>query len=151
MASQLATILDAIADTLEAATPTTRAGVLYRRWRGAELVETVPLPMRERAFQLRLGASRIPRTMSSVSTIWHRAELLLVIGYSLDEPRQGDSNGLGVHLLPWTDEEDVRRVLAHGSPLSGVSGVLRLLFLGADSPTATSRTYRFDLEWSRSY
>lgn len=147
MAGNIATILDAIADALEGATPDTRPLVTFKRWRGPGNVESAPLPGRERAFQLRLGASRTPRTVSTLTATWHRADLLVVIGYDFTSPRATDTGGLGVHQLAWDDHKQVLQKMAFGNPLSGVSNVKRLVFLGADAPGPTSRTYRFDLEW----
>lgn len=147
MATNIPTILDALADALEAATPDTRANVTFKRWRGPGNVENAPLPIRERAFQLRLGASRKPRTVSTLTATWFRAELLLVVGYSFMEPRALDTGGLGTHQLAWDDHKQILQKLAFGNPLSGVSNVKRLVFLGASAPGPTSRTYTFDLEW----
>lgn len=147
MATNIPTILDALADALEAATPDTRANVTFKRWRGPGNVENAPLPGRERAFQLRLGASRKPRTVSTLTATWLRAELLLVVGYNFMEPRALDTGGLGTHQLAWDDHKQILQKLAFGNPLSGVSNVKRLVFLGASAPGPTSRTYTFDLEW----
>jgi hypothetical protein len=147
MASTLETALDAVADALESITPSTKPNVVFLRWRGAEDIDKVPGPMRERAFLLRLGASTIPRSMSAISAWWNRAELQVKIGYNLEEPRQHDVQGLGVDLLPFVDEALVRRALQYGNPFLAVGDVKRLVFISADPPTATSRTYRFDLEW----
>jgi hypothetical protein len=147
MAGNIATILDAIADALESATPDTRPNVTFKRWRGPGLVESAPLPGRERAFQMRLGASRRPRTVSTITSTWHRADLLLVIGYDFGAPRALDTGGLGVHQLAWDDHKQILQKLQFGNPLSGVSNVKRLVFLGAAAPGPTSRTYTFDCEW----
>ena len=61
-------VLDAIATALENATPQVRPNVVFRRWRGSQPVEDVAGPMRERSFMMRLGASSIPRTISSPTT-----------------------------------------------------------------------------------
>jgi hypothetical protein len=150
VAGNISTILDAVADALESATPDTRPNVTFKRWRGPGLVESAPLPGRERAFQMRLGASKPPRSkcLSSSGGTWHRADLLVVIGYDFGAPRATDTGGLGVHQLAWDDHKQVLQKLCFGNPLSAVSGVKRMVFLGADSPGPTSRTYRFDCEWA---
>jgi hypothetical protein len=147
MASNLPTILDALADALEAVTPDERAAVLFRRHRGSP-VETLAPDLRVRAFQFRLGASRRPRTVSTLTATWHRCDLLLVVGYDFANDLYGDdTNGLGPHWLAFIDQKQIVQALGFGNPLSGVSNVKRLVFLGADAPGQASRTYRFDLEF----
>jgi hypothetical protein len=149
VASNLPTILDALADALEAVTPDERAAVLFRRWRGGGDVAAIEATdLRVRAFQFRLGASRKPRTVSTNTATWHRCDLLLVVGYDFSADLYGDdSNGLGVHWLAFVDQKQIVRTLAFGNPLSGVSNVKRLVFTGASAPGPTSRTYTFDCEW----
>lgn len=148
MASNLPTILDALADALEAVTPDERPLVLFKRWRGGGDVSALAVDLRVRAFQFRLGASRRPRTVSTLTATWHRCDLLLVVGYDFTSDLYGDdSNGLGAHWLALIDQKAIVQTLGFGNPLSGVSNVKRLVFSGADAPSATSRTYRWDLEW----
>ena len=142
------TVLDALATALESAKPDVRPNVVFRRWRGAQRIDDVPGPMRERAFLMRLGASSNPRTISSPTVFWCRAELQLHIGYNLSEPRQNDVAGIGLDLLPWTDQKAVFDSLIMGNPLVGVANVKRMVFISADAPTERTRVYRFDLEWA---
>jgi hypothetical protein len=148
MASNLPTILDALADALEAVTPDERAGVLFKRWRGGGTVEALAVDLRVRAFQFRLGASKRPRTVSTLTATWHRCDLLLVVGYDFSADLYGDdANGLGAHWLAFIDQKKIVQTLGFGNPLSGVSNVKRLVFSGASAPGPASRTYTFDLEW----
>jgi hypothetical protein len=125
MASNLPTILDALADALEAVTPDERAGVLFKRWRGGGTVEALAVDLRVRAFQFRL-----------------------VVGYDFSADLYGDdANGLGAHWLAFIDQKKIVQTLGFGNPLSGVSNVKRLVFSGASAPGPASRTYTFDLEW----
>lgn len=140
--------MDAIAEALELTIPSYRGNVRYRRWRGEQMIETVPLPMRERGFQLRLGSSVTPRTMSTRNVMWMRSELQVVIGYNLTEPRNLDWDGMGIHQLPQLDEFDVTRALTLGGPLRNVPDTKTLVLKSADPVSTTSRTYRFDFEWA---
>ena len=153
MSQNITTVLDAIADSLEAITPDVRPGVLFKRWTGEGLIERAPIEVSERRFQLRLGINRTPRTLSSSTSQWQRAELLVVIRYNLTEPRQNDSgtSNLGVHTLIWADHKQLVNKLVYGNVFSALSNVKRLVFLGADTPSDTSRTYRFDFEWAESF
>jgi hypothetical protein len=153
VAQNVTTLLDAIADGLEAITPDVRAGVLFKRWTGEGLIERAPIEVSERRFQLRLGLGKTPRTLSSTTSQWQRAELLLVVRYNFTEPRQNDSgtSNLGVHTLPWADHKQIVNKLVYGNVFSAVSGVKRLLLLSADTPGDTSRTWRFDFEWAESF
>lgn len=141
-------VLDAVATALENVKPDVRPNVVFRRWRGATPIETVAGPMRERAFMMRLGAGSIPRTISSPTLFWCRAELQLHIGYNLSEPRQNDINGIGIDQQLWADERVVRSALVFGNALSGVANVKRMVLISVDPPTDRSRVYRFDLEWA---
>jgi hypothetical protein len=149
MSSNLPTILDALADALEAVTPDERPLVLFKRWRGGGNVEAIEAAdQRVRAFQFRLGASRKPRTVSTLTATWHRCDLLVVVGYDFSADLYGDdANGLGAHWLAFVDQKKIVQTLGFGNPLSGVSNVKRLVFTGASAPGPTSRTYTFDLEW----
>lgn len=141
-------VLDSIATTLENVKPDVRPNVVFRRWRGSTPIDQVAGPMRERAFMMRLGAGSIPRTISSPSLFWCRAELQLHIGYNLQEPRQNDVMGIGIDHQIWADERAVRGVLAFGNPLAGVANVKRMVLINVDPPTDRTRVYRFDLEWA---
>jgi hypothetical protein len=146
--TNLETILDALADALEAVTPDSRATTLFARWPGIQPVEQLPPALRERAFQFRLGAARRPRTISTNTKTWHRHELQLVIGYNQDGDIHGDStNNLGQQWLPMADTKKVLQTLAFGNPLSGVSDVKRMVYTGSTIGPA-SRTFLFDLEWA---
>lgn len=147
-ATTIEVVLDAIATALEAAVCPVKPAVRFVRWRGSQRIDDVPGPMRERAFLMRLGAGSTPRTISSPTVYWCRAELQLHIGYNLSEPRQIDVSGIGLDLLPWTDERVVRGALVVGNPLEGVANVKRMVFISADAPTERTRVYRFDLEWA---
>lgn len=142
------TILDAISTALETVVCPVKPALKFVRWRGSQDIRDIPGPMRERAFLLRLGASSIPRSMSSQRISWCRAELLLRIGYNLNEPRQVDPLGVGIDLLPWTDEGVIRQTIQYGNPLLSVDNVKRLVFIAADAPAGVERQYRFDLEWA---
>lgn len=141
-------VLDAIASALEGAKPDVRPNVVFRRWRGATPIDQVAGPMRERAFMMRLGAGSIPRTISSPTLFWCRAELQLHIGYNLSEPRQNDINGIGIDHQLWADERAIRSALVFGNPLAGVNNVKRMVLISVDPPTDRTRVYRFDLEWA---
>lgn len=141
-------VLDAIASALEGAKPDVRPNVVFRRWRGATPIDQVAGPMRERAFMMRLGAGSIPRTISSPTLFWCRAELQLHIGYNLSEPRQNDINGIGIDQQLWADERAIRSALVFGNPLAGVNNVKRMVLISVDPPTDRTRVYRFDLEWA---
>lgn len=141
-------VLDAIASALEGAKPDVRPNVVFRRWRGATPIDQVAGPMRERAFMMRLGAGSIPRTISSPTLFWCRAELQLHIGYNLSEPRQNDINGIGIDQQIWADERAIRSALVFGNPLAGVDNVKRMVLISVDPPTDRTRVYRFDLEWA---
>lgn len=141
-------VLDAVASALENAKPDVRPNVVFRRWRGATPIDQVAGPMRERAFMMRLGAGSIPRTISSPTLFWCRAELQLHIGYNLSEPRQNDINGIGIDQQIWADERAIRSALVFGNPLAGVNNVKRMVLISVDPPTDRTRVYRFDLEWA---
>lgn len=141
-------VLDAVASALENAKPDVRPNVVFRRWRGATPIDQVAGPMRERAFMMRLGAGSIPRTISSPTLFWCRAELQLHIGYNLSEPRQNDINGIGIDQQLWADERAIRSALVFGNPLAGVNNVKRMVLISVDPPTDRTRVYRFDLEWA---
>lgn len=141
-------VLDAVASALEGAKPDVRPNVVFRRWRGATPIDQVAGPMRERAFMMRLGAGSIPRTISSPTLFWCRAELQLHIGYNLSEPRQNDINGIGIDQQLWADERAIRSALVFGNPLAGVNNVKRMVLISVDPPTDRTRVYRFDLEWA---
>jgi hypothetical protein len=151
VSSNIETLLEAMAFALDNTVPDVRADVPFIRWTGEDKVERAPLEIRERKYQLRLGASLKPRTISSLTSQWQRAELLVVVGYNFTEPRQQDTqqSDLGVHVLPWIDQRCI--TLAMGNVFSSNTGVKRLLFLSADPPGESSRTWRFDLEWSESF
>lgn len=148
MATNIEIILNALATSLEAFPPDIRPNVRFRRWRGDQRVEDAPLPMRERAFQLRLGISRIPRTLSSFEKFWNRAELQLVIGYNFGEPRQNDAPGLGIDAMAWADNRAVLAAMTFTKPLQNVPDCKPLIFSAADAPSLTARVYRFDFEWA---
>lgn len=141
-------VLDAVATALENVKPDVRPNVVFRRWRGATPIDQVAGPMRERAFMMRLGAGSIPRTISSPSLFWCRAELQLHIGYNLQEPRQNDVMGIGIDHQVWADERAIRGALAFGNPLGTVANVKRMVLISVDPPTERTRVYRFDLEWA---
>ena len=154
MAQNVTTLLDAIADALEAITPDVRPSLLFKRWTGENRIESAPIEVSERRFQLRLGiGNKSPRTMSSSTRQWQRAELLVVIRYNLTEPRQNDSgtSNLGIHTLPWSDHKQIVNKLVYGNVFSAQTDVKRLLFLGADETGDTVRIWRFDLEWAESF
>ena len=148
MASHIETVLDAIMDSIESITPDTRSNVPFKRWRGEKQIEEVPLPMRERGFQIRFGSSQTPRTLSSPTIQWQRVVLKIVVGYSLNEPRSGDSAGIGIHLIPFSDGKQIMRKLVYGDALSAVANCKRLVHLGRDDVGETSHTWSFDLEWA---
>lgn len=150
MAEKLSTIINAIATRLEQIVPDVRSNVPFKRWTDAKPLEQASIELRERAFQIRLGKTLQPRTMSSLSVQWQRAELLVVVGYNFTEPRQNDAvlYNVGIHTQPFIDHRQLVNALVYGNALSGIDGVLRLLFLDAETPTDTARTWRFDLEWS---
>lgn len=147
------TILAALSTALEspALTPDFRPAVPFKRNRDALPIEALPGPRRERAFNFRLGPSLVPRTMSCQTIQWHRNELLLVIGYNFEEPRQGDTQGIGPHQQAMADERVIMNALAIGNPLSGVSNVKRMRWLGGNTPDRFARTYRLDLEWAETF
>lgn len=151
--SNIEAILESIAYAVESITPDVRPQVLFRRWTGDGKIENAPIEIRERGFQFRMGKTLVPRTLSSSSQQWQRCELLLTIGYNLDEPRQNDTNenNLGVHILPFVDHRCIVNTLIIGNALGSVTGVKRLLLLDAETPSETSRTWRFDLEWAESF
>ena len=148
MATNIEVILNALANSLEAFVPDVRPNVRFRRWKGEQRVEDAPLPMRERAFQLRLGISRIPRTLSSFEQFWNRAELQLIIGYNFTEPRQNDVAGLGIDAMAWADNRAVLGAMTFTKPLQSVPNCKPLILLAADAPSTTARVYRFDFEWA---
>jgi hypothetical protein len=147
-ATNIETILASLATALENYIPDVRPNVRFRRWKGADRVENAPLPMRERAFQLRLGISRIPRTLSALDSFWCRAELQLIVGYNFSEPRQNDVAGIGIDAMAWADQKAVLAALMFGRPLANVPHCKSLIFNAADAPSTSARTYRFDLEWA---
>lgn len=149
--TNIETIVDALSTALETITPDARPTSRFKRWKGGGLVEKASTPLRERAFQFRLGASKTPRRLSSLTIQWQRCELQLIVGYNLDEPQQGDALGLGLHRLPMSDAKQIVNKLYLSNALSGVSNVLRLQYGGADSPGEASRVYRFDLEWGETF
>lgn len=153
MPASIDNILEALCYAMENIVPDVRPDVLFKRWMGSARVETAPIELRERAFQFLLGRTSTPRTISSQTQQWQRIELLLVVGYNLSEPRQKDSNSfnVGTHTLPFIDQRQIYKTLVIGNVFENVSGVKRLVFLGADSVGPTSRTYRFDLEYSESF
>ncbi len=145
------TILDALSTALEAIEPDTRPGTRFKRWRGEGKVENAKGPLRERAFQWRLGPSKTPRTLSSLTKQWHRVTLYLTIGYNFNEPQQGDAMGTGFQRIAMSDQRQLVNKLFISNALSGVSNVKRLQYNGADSPSETSMTYKFDIEWAESF
>ena len=153
MSSNIESILERISYALENTIPDVRSDDRFIRWTGEDRVERAPIELRERRFQLRLGASLKPRTLSSQAQQWQRAELLLVIGYNFTEPRQNDAqqNDLGIHLLPWIDQRCLVNTLVISNVFTNITGVKRLQFISADQPGETSRTWRFDLEWSENF
>lgn len=141
-------IIHALSSALESATPNLRPAVPFKRSRDAKPIETLPGPQRERTFGFRPGASLTPRTMSCATVQWHRNELVLVVGYNFEEPRQSDTLGIGPYQQAMSDEGVIFDVLAIGNPLSGVSNVKRMRWLGGSAPGRFTREYRLDLEWA---
>lgn len=153
MSSNIESILERVAYALENIIPDARPDDRFIRWTGEGKIEKAPIELRERRFQLRLGTTLRPRTLSSLTQQWQRAELLVVVGYNFTEPRQNDAqqNDLGLHVLPWIDQRCLINTLVITNVFNGATGVKRLLFISADQPTDTSRTWRFDLEWSENF
>lgn len=149
--TNLETILDKLATALEAITPEYKPGVKFKRWRGEKRVEDLPQPNRERAFQFRMGRTLTPRTLSSPTLHWHRNIIVCAVGYVFEESRQGDAQGLGPHRICFADEKMIIHKLYFANSLAGVSNVLKLMYPTADEPGATSRTFRFDLEWGETF
>jgi hypothetical protein len=146
VSSNIESILGRIAYALENTIPDVRSDDRFIRWTGEDRVERAPIELRERRFQLRLGASLKPRTISSRTQQWQRAELLVVVGYNFTE-----QNDLGIHLIPWIDQRCLVNTLVISNVFSSITGVKRLQFISADQPGETSRTWRFDLEWSENF
>lgn len=149
--TNLETILNALATAIEAIAPDYKPGTTFKRWRGEKRVEDLAQPIRERAFQFRMGRTKTPRTLSSPTKQWNRAEFLLVIGYVFEEPRQGDALGLGSHRIVLADAKHIRNKLFFANSLSGVSNVYHPQSTGSEEPGNTSHAYRFDLEWAETF
>lgn len=152
MTANIDEILDAVCVSIESIVPPVRSHVQFKRWTGGPL-ETSPIEIRERAFQLKLGKTLIPRTLSSSSRVWQRAELVVAVGYNFKEPRQNDNeqNNVGVHTLPWIDHRSLVNTLVINNPFAQLTDVKRLLLLDAETPTDVGRSWRFDLEWAESF
>lgn len=152
MISNIDQILDAVCLAIEGIVPDVRPKVSFKRWTSGNL-ETAPIELRERSFQLRMGKSLTPRTLSSSSRNWQRAELIVAVGYNFKEPRQNDNeqNNVGVHTLPWIDHRSLVNCLVINNPFAQLTDVKRLLLLDAETPTGTGRVWRFDLEWAESF
>jgi hypothetical protein len=153
-ASNLETIVDALADAVEAITPTVLAGVAYARWRGPGILgEKVKPAPRHRQFQWQFGADAIPRSMSggADASTWRRAELVLVVAYDLTLPRGGfDTNALGASVYEMQhDRDDLWEVLALGNPISSSTyHCKRMIPLNPwGTRSGSLLTCRFDLEY----
>lgn len=149
--SNYETIIHTLCSAMEDAVPDYRPAVRFKRWRGEKPIEVVAGPLRERAFTFRPGASSPARTMSAPTVQWHRNELILVVGYNFEEPRQNDTLGIGPHQQAMSDERAIMNALAIGNPLSGVSNVKRMRWLGGNAPGRFTREYRMDLEWAETF
>jgi hypothetical protein len=150
--TNLEEIINELCFALESTIPDVRGEVRFKRWTGEDKLENASIELRERAFQFRLGKSLTPRTLSSLTSQWQRIELLLVVGYNFTEPRQKDSAyNLGLHSIAFADHRSFVNSLVMSNALRNVSGVKRLQLLDAETPSETSRVWRFDLEWSESF
>jgi hypothetical protein len=154
-ASNLETIVDALADAVEAITPTVLAGVAYARWRGPGILgEKVKPAPRHRQFQWQFGSQLVPRTMSggADASTWLRAELLLVVAYDLALPRNTfDTSGLGVSVFEMEhDRSDLWKALVLSNPVSSSTyHCKRIIPLNPWSTRSGGLlTCRFDFEWT---
>lgn len=151
MASVIRQIIEKVIQTMPLIVPRTE-GVLFpfRVWDGAKDLDQVDMPDLYRAFRVRMGASRTPRTNSNRDTTYLAGSLEIQVGYPWYTINPQEANRAGMEAICAEDTADIQIALVR-KRLAALHtiGIVRSLLPEPTRRTTRSQIIPFTLEWGQ--
>lgn len=144
-------ILVAVTAAIKVIEPRTEKSLYpFKPWDGDVPLEQAEMPDLYRAYRVRVGASRTPRTNSNRNTTFLAASLEIEVGYPWYSINPQEANRAGIEAICAEDTSDLQIALVRKRVAQlHLIGIVRSLIPEQTRRTAKTQIIPFFLEWGQ--